>query len=166
MKKYKTGDRVILKHEPNPVLNEKFTPWNECGIVLNTWENESEEQSCNVAFFGDKFPVKNERTTAYIVEYRAISLEPESLEEVKYTCSMYYTKCPDGFCPNYPLEQLLDQFAESIGGEHVGAGKQMDTGERDVQWSFATKEAAEGFALALKNGYSWIDKVTDVEEMR
>jgi hypothetical protein len=83
---------------------------------------------------------------------------------MKYTFSIYYKKCPEGYCPNYPLEQELDAMAQVTGGEEVGSGMMLSTGERDVQYIFENKLAAINFQEFLDKEHDWIDNITELEE--
>lgn len=81
----------------------------------------------------------------------------------EYTFSIYYKRCPEGYCPNYPLEQKLDQIAHKTGGREVGSGMWVG-GERDVQYAFPNELDALNFAAYLDMEHPWIDRMDDVRK--
>ena len=79
----------------------------------------------------------------------------------EYTFSIYYKKCPEGYCPNYPLEEELDEIAHKTGGRESGSGI-MIGGKRDVQYVFKNELSALNFAAFLDMKHPWIDDMSDV----
>ncbi len=83
---------------------------------------------------------------------------------MEYTFSIYYKKCPEGYCPNYPLEEKLDSLANSLGGREVGTGFSFADGCRDVQYVFDNEKNAKDFRDMLNADHGWW--ITEISEIR